>query len=125
MHGRPDKAYRNRPAHRIVSRGKMRTLSIAVFLGVMATGAFAQSIIIPHTVPDFDTRMDACTAEWGATPAADRGTMTYRQFTTKCLQGKTARPIKALAACRNGTTAPATASEGACAYDGGVDRWLD
>jgi hypothetical protein len=103
----------------------MRTLSIAVFLSVMAPGAFAQSIIIPHTVPDFRERMDACTAEWGVTPAADRGTMTYRQFTTKCLQGKTARPIKTLAACRNGTTAPTTASEGACAYDGGVDRWLD
>ena len=103
----------------------MRALSIPVFLGLMATGAFAQSIIIPHTIPDFRTRMDACTAEWGATPAADRGTMTYRQFTTKCLQGKTARPIRTLAACRNGTTAPATASHGACAYDGGVDRWLD
>jgi hypothetical protein len=103
----------------------MRILSIACFLGLMATGAFAQSIIIPHTVPNFRERMDSCVASWDSTPAADRGTMTYRQYTTKCLQGKTARPIKTLAACRNGTTAPATAPEGACAYDGGVDRWLD
>ena len=51
--------------------------------------------------------------------------MTYRQFTTKCLEGRTARPIDVLALCRNGTTAPATAPEGACAFDGGVDRWLD
>ena len=103
----------------------MRTLSIAFFLGVMATGALAQSIIVPHTVPNFRARMDACVGKWDTTPAADRGTMTYRQFTTKCLGGKTARPIKTLAACRNGTTAPATAPEGACAYDGGVERWLD
>jgi hypothetical protein len=103
----------------------MRTLSIAFFLGVMATGAFAQSIIVPHTVPTFRARMDACVGKWEITPPADRGTMTYRQFTTKCLGGKTASPIKTLAACRNGTTAPATAQEGACAYDRGVDRWLD
>jgi len=102
----------------------VRAFSIPVFLGLMATGAFAQSIIIPHAVPDFRTRIDVVPPN-GAQPAADRGTMTYRQFTTKCLQGKTARPIRTLAACRNGTTAPATASEGACAYDGGVDRWLD
>jgi hypothetical protein len=51
--------------------------------------------------------------------------MTYRQYTTKCLQGQPARPINAVAACRNGTTSPATAPEGACAFDGGVDRWLD
>jgi hypothetical protein len=103
----------------------MRTLSIAVLLGVMATGAFAQSIIIPHTVPDFHERMNACVGKWDATPVEERGTITYRQFAAKCLAGKTASPVKTLAACRNGTTAPATAPEGACAYDGGVERWLD
>jgi len=51
--------------------------------------------------------------------------MTYRQYTTKCLQGQPARPINAVASCRNGTTSPATAPEGACAFDGGVDRWLE
>lgn len=103
----------------------MRTVSIAILLGAMATGAFAQSVIIPRTVPNFRERMNACVAEWNTTPVTGRGTMTYRQFTTKCLQGETARPVKTLAACRNGATAPATAPEGACAYDGGVERWLD
>lgn len=51
--------------------------------------------------------------------------MTYRQFTAKCLQGQTAKPVETVALCRNGTTAPASAPEGACAYDGGVDRWMD
>ena len=118
-------AYRNlRRVCAVLSR-EMRTLSIAFFLGAMATGAFAQSIIVPHTVPNFRTRMDACVGKWVTIPAANRGTMTYRQFTTKCLGGKNASPVRTLAACRNGTTAPATAPEGACAYDGGVERWLD
>jgi len=104
---------------------KMRTISIAAVIGLVATGAFAQSLIIPRNVPDFRERMSNCVGRWEATPTSARGTMTYRQYTTKCLQGQPARPIYAVAACRNGTTSPATAPEGACAFDGGVDRWLE
>ncbi|HEY1637674.1 MAG TPA: hypothetical protein VGF62_04045 [Rhizomicrobium sp.] len=104
---------------------EMRVLALTGFLFLIGAEAFAQSIIIPHPVPDFRERMNACVGEWNTTRSDERGAMTYRQFTTKCLEGQKARPIRTVAACRNGTTAPATAPEGACAYDGGVDRWLD
>jgi hypothetical protein len=109
----------------IVSLHKMRTISIAAAIGLLATGAFAQSLILPHNVPNFRERLSTCVGKWEATPVSWRGTMTYRQYTTKCLQGQPARPINAVASCRNGTTSPATAPEGACAFDGGVDRWLE
>ena len=103
----------------------MRALLLAAILLFGAAGAVAQSIIIPHPVSNFRERMSACVGKWDATPSGERGTMSYRQFTTKCLEGKIAPPIRTVAACRNGTTAPATSPQGACAYDGGVDRWLD
>ena len=103
----------------------MRALLLSAFVLLIGAEAVAQSLIIPRPVPNFSKRMNACATGWHATPASERGTMTYRQFTTKCLEGRTARPIDVLALCRNGTTAPATAPEGACAFDGGVDRWLD
>jgi hypothetical protein len=109
----------------VVLLHKMRTISIAAAIGLLATGAFAQSLILPRNVPDFRERLSACVGKWETTPVSARGPMTYRQYTTKCLQGQPARPINAVAACRNGTTSPATAPEGACAFDGGVDRWLD
>ncbi|MFL6689322.1 MAG: hypothetical protein ACJ8IR_03910 [Alphaproteobacteria bacterium] len=109
----------------IVSLHKMRTISIAAAIGLLATGAFAQSLIIPRDVPNFRERLSLCVGKWEGTPLSARGTMTYRQYTTKCLQGQPARPINAVASCRNGTTSPATAPEGACAFDGGVDRWLE
>jgi hypothetical protein len=103
----------------------MRALVLGgVFLLIVAETA-AQSIIVPQPVPNFRERMKDCVGEWATTPSDERGTMTYRQFTTKCLEGKKELPIRTVAACRNGTTAPATAPEGACAYDGGIDRWLD
>jgi hypothetical protein len=103
----------------------MRALVLGgVFLLIVAEAA-AQSIIIPQPVSNFRERMNDCVDVWTSTPSAERGTMSYRQFTTKCLEGKREPPIRTVAACRNGTTAPATALEGACAYDGGVDRWLD
>jgi hypothetical protein len=101
----------------------------ALFLGgvflLIAAESLAQSVIVPRPVSNFRERMNACVGEWNITPAGERGTMSYRQFTTKCLGGKKAPPIRTVAVCRNGTTAPATAAAGACAYDGGIDRWLD
>jgi hypothetical protein len=102
----------------------MRAISIAVAAGLLATGALAQSIVSTQAVPDFQERIGGCIAEWNTTTTSERGTMSYRVFITKCLQGKLARPINAVAECRNGTTAPATAPEGACAFDGGVNRWV-
>lgn len=51
--------------------------------------------------------------------------MTYRQFTTKCLEGMTAWPVASIATCRDGDLAPATAPGGACASEGGVAQWLN
>lgn len=103
----------------------MRALVLGGVFLLIAAEAVAQTVIIPHPVSHFSRRMAACVGEWSRTPGDERGTMTYRQFTTKCLEGKKARPIRTVAVCRNGATAPATAPKGACAYDGGVDRWLD
>jgi hypothetical protein len=103
----------------------MRALVLGGVFLLIGAEAVAQTIIIPHPVPDFQQRMNACVGEWNRTPGDERGTMTYRQFTAKCLEGKKAPPIRTVAVCRNGTTAPATAPAGTCAYDGGVDRWLD
>jgi hypothetical protein len=103
----------------------MRALLFAGFLLLIGAEALAQSVIIPHPVPNFSQRMTGCVAKWNSIRPSGRGTLTYRQYTTKCLGGGTAKPIETVAVCRNGTTAPATAPEGACAFDGGVDRWLD
>lgn len=103
----------------------MRAFLFAGFILLIGAEAVAQSIIVPRPVPNVRQRTTECVSEWNATPAAERGRMTYRQFTTTCLEGESLHPISAVAACRNGTTAPATAPEGACAYDGGVERWLD
>jgi hypothetical protein len=103
----------------------MRALAFAALLVFLAAEALANSVEVPQPTFDFRERLNACVADWNLTPAAERGSMSYRQFTTKCLQGQKARPISTIALCRNGATAPATAREGACAFDGGVDRWLD
>ena len=103
----------------------MRALAFAGLLIFIAAEAVAQSVIVPHPIPDFQPRMDRCVSQWNAATDAERGSITYRQFTTNCLQGRIAKPVEAVALCRNGTTAPATAAGGACAYDGGVERWAD
>jgi len=103
----------------------MRAFAVAIFIVFIAAEAVAQSVVVPHPVANFHARMNACVAAWRATPSSEGGTMTYRQFTTRCLEDGQARPIETVALCNNGTTAPATASGGPCAYDGGVQRWLD
>jgi hypothetical protein len=103
----------------------MRAFAFATFLVLLAAEAVAQSITVPRPAPNFEGRLNACVADWHATAAADRGSMNYRQFTTRCLEGGHAKPVDTVALCNNGTTAPATAAGGACAYDGGVERWLD
>lgn len=70
-------------------------------------------------------RMMACVALWDGASVEERGAMTYRQFTAKCVEGKTALPIKTKAACRDGTTSLATASGGACAERGGISAWME
>ena len=103
----------------------MRALVLGGLSLLIAVEAVAQSVIIPQPVSNFHERMNGCVGEWNRTPTGERGTISYRQFTTKCLEGKIESPLRTVAACRNGTIAPATAPEGACAYDGGIDRWLE
>jgi hypothetical protein len=103
----------------------MRALAFATFLLFIAAEAVAQSVILPHPVSDFRQRMDSCVSRWNGTTATERGSTNYRQFTTTCLEGRIARPVEAVALCRNGTTAPATAAGGPCSYDGGIERWTD
>jgi len=103
----------------------MRALAFAALIAFFAASALANSVETPHPVANFHQRLSACVAEWNLTPPAGRGSISYRQFTTKCLEGRTARPIDTVALCRNGVTARATAPEGACAFDGGVDLWLN
>ncbi|HEY4114123.1 MAG TPA: hypothetical protein VGM17_08690 [Rhizomicrobium sp.] len=100
----------------------MRIVLIAT-AALLAAPALAQPIVDPSA--PWQDRMNVCVAEWnGATPA-QRGTMTYRQFTTKCVGGQTALPIKTNAVCSDGNITPATSPDGACADDGGVARWLE
>jgi len=103
----------------------MRALAFATFILLIAAEAVAQSVIVPHPIPDFRQRMDRCVSQWNAAPAAERASISYRQFTINCLEGRLATPVTTVALCRNGTTAPATAAGGACAYDGGIERWMD
>ncbi|HSC18296.1 MAG TPA: hypothetical protein VLC74_05220 [Rhizomicrobium sp.] len=103
----------------------MRALLFATFILFIAAEAVAQSVIVPHPVADVRQRMERCVSRWNAAPAAERGSITDRQFTANCLEGRMTTPVAAVALCRNGTTAPATASAGACAYDGGIERWMD
>ena len=101
----------------------MRAWLIAMAVGSFASSALAQNVVV--SAATFHQRMNSCVAAWKDTPTADRGTMTYRQYTTKCLSGKTATPIKTSAQCQDGAMAPGTAPEGACANDGGVVRWVN
>lgn len=116
---------RNLQGIRAVVFGEMRAFIIGGIFLLIAAEAVARTIITPHPVGNFHERLNACAGEWNAVPPDERGSISYRQFTTKCLEGNREPPLRTVAACRNGTTAPATAVEGACAYDGGVDRWLD
>jgi hypothetical protein len=101
----------------------MRAWFLAMFGGLFATAALAENAVISDAT--FHQRMNSCVVSWKEIPSADRGPMTYRQYTTKCLSGKTASPLKSLAQCQNGVTAPATSPEGACANDGGVAHWVN
>jgi hypothetical protein len=76
------------------------------------------------TNASFEQRMNSCVAGWSQAPGSDRGTMTYRQFTTKCVSGKSALPVNSTAACRDGSNASGASPAGACAENGGVAAWL-
>jgi hypothetical protein len=101
----------------------MRPWISAAFVGLLATPAIAQDS--GDSTVSFRERLNSCVGTWKDMPTTDRGTMTYRQYTAKCVSGKPAAPIKASALCRNGSTASAAAPEGACANEGGVAHWVN
>ena len=101
----------------------MRCWLIATSAGLFATSALAQDAVISSAT--FHQRMNSCVISWKEMLSADRGTMTYRQYTTKCVSGKPAKPARSSALCRNGMIEPGTEAGGACASRGGVADWLN
>lgn len=100
----------------------MRTVLIGIVI-LLAAPALAQPVVDPAA--PWQQRINTCVAEWNYATPAQRGTMSYRQFTTKCVSGQSALPTKTKAICTNGNTSAATSPDGACANDGGVARWTE
>jgi hypothetical protein len=101
----------------------MRVLFIAITAALLPAPALAQTAVNP--LAPWQQRMNACVGIWnGATPA-QRGSMTYRQFTTKCVGGQPALPIQTNALCHDGSVSSGTSPEGACANNDGVARWVE
>jgi len=95
-----------------------------VVVATFATApAFAEVKVNPSG--PWRERINTCVALWERADDVQRGTMTYRQFTTKCVGGKTAFPHKTAAVCEDGTRSTGNAPEGACARNGGVAKWLN
>src|SRR3954451_16458618 len=99
----------------------MRLWMVAVLAGVAVTPAASQNGI--DTSGNFRERLNSCVGAWKEAAPADRGTMTYRQYTQKCVSGKPALPVKASALCEDGEVTSGAAPGGACASRGGVAEW--
>ena len=101
----------------------MRTCLVAMIVGLLTTSTLAQQSGL--TTATFRERLNSCVAAWYKAPTDDRGTMTYRQYTQKCVSGKPALPINTSALCQNGEIALGSAPGGACSSGGGVQEWVN
>src|ERR1051326_7847705 len=80
---------------------------LVVFLTLAAAPGFADVVVDPSG--PWRDRIDTCVALWERGTVAQQGTMTYRQFTSKCVSGKTALPFRTEALCEDGTRSSGTA----------------
>lgn len=95
---------------------------IAALLCTSRVEAVAGVVVDPFW--PWPKRIDTCATLWFGATSAQQGTMTYRQFTTKCVGGKTALPFDTTAVCRDGARSAGDAPGGICADNGGVVKWL-
>jgi len=100
----------------------MRYLIFAALAGLTVAPALADVVVDPSA--PWPQRINTCVAEWYRATPVQQGTMTYRQFTTKCVGGKTALPFRSKALCQDGTVDPGSEPGGACARNGGIAEWL-
>ena len=101
----------------------MRMLVLITVINLTVAPAFADVTVDPNGPwPD---RINTCVALWYGATVAEQGTMSYRQFITKCVGGRTAAPIKTRALCVDGTSSTGHTSGGACADNAGVAEWLN
>ncbi|HUJ45855.1 MAG TPA: hypothetical protein VLV55_01885 [Rhizomicrobium sp.] len=101
----------------------MRVLLSVVLLSAAIAPAFAGVAVDPNGPwPD---RINTCVALWYDATKVEQGTMSYRQFITKCVGGRTAAPIKTNALCVDGTSGTGHTPGGACADNAGVAQWLN
>ena len=101
----------------------MRTLLIVALIHVAVAPAFADVVVDPSW--PWQERINTCVALWHDATPEQQGTMSYRQFTTKCVGGKTALPFKTKAVCSDGSASNGNASDGVCANNGGVAEWTN
>jgi hypothetical protein len=101
----------------------MRLLILVTLLCVSAAPAYANLVVDPAA--PWPQRINPCAAAWHEAAPEKQGTMSYRQFITKCVGGKTALPLKTKAVCEDNTTSNGDAPQGACAQNGGVADWLN
>lgn len=101
----------------------MRLLMVVTLVSLVVAPAFAEVVVDPSW--PWPERINTCVALWHRATPAHQGTMTYRQFTTKCVGGQTALPFKTDAVCQDGTRSTGNAPEGACARNGGIMEWLN
>ena len=96
----------------------MRLIAVAGFAAMLATAAHADT-------------MANCASAWKAMSAADKGSMTYKAWSTKCLaKGFTAptptaaAPTGATALCKDGSYSLSKTASGRCSSHGGVNKAL-
>jgi Protein of unknown function (DUF3761) len=85
----------------------MRLIAIAAFAGLLTTAAHADSA-------------ENCAAKWKSMSAADRGTLTSRDYMAACVKGKSIPPAHATARCKDGSYSTARTAQERCAGHGGV-----
>ena len=101
----------------------MRFLLVLAVAGLTLGPAYGDIVVDPNA--PWSQRISPCAAAWRQAAPEKQGTMSYRQFITKCVGGKTALPVKTKAVCEDNTISDGDAPEGACAQNGGVAEWLN
>ena len=95
----------------------MRLIALAAFAGLLTTAAHADT-------------MQHCAAAWQIMMPADKGEMTYKEWSAKCLKagykvGKTGEaPAGATAMCKDYTYSVSKTAKGRCSHHGGVAKVL-
>jgi len=94
----------------------MRLVAVAAVATFLATGIHA------------DTH-ENCAAAWKTMPAVDRGDMTLKEWSAKCLKpaywiGEYGAPSYTIAICKDGHFSRRKNPPHRCAHHGGVQTWL-